>query len=93
MFSYPTKATCIDLIVTNRPKYSQDTVVIEIGLSDFNKMSAAVMKMYYTKQKPSIVQYRKFKKFCNDSNFCKDIELNLPKLRNQQNVPFQILKE
>ena len=45
MFSYPTKATCIDLIVTNRPKYSQDTVVIETGLSDFNKMSAAVMKM------------------------------------------------
>ena len=50
------------------------------------------MKMYYTKQKPSIVRYRKFKNFCNDS-FIKDIELLLSKLCNQQNVPFKILKE
>ena len=50
------------------------------------------MKMYYTKQKPSIVRYREFKNFCNDS-FVKDIELLLSKLRNQQNVSFKILKE
>ena len=55
-------------------------------------MSATVMKMYYTKQKPSIVRYREFKNFCNDS-FVKDIELLLSKLRNQQNVSFKILKE
>ena len=35
-------------------------------------MSATVMKIYYTKQKPSIVRYCKFKNFCNDS-FIKDI--------------------
>ena len=55
-------------------------------------MSATVIKMHYTKQKFSIVHYRKFKKFCNDS-FIKDIELLLPKLYNQQNIPFRILKE
>ena len=38
-------------------------MVIGTGLSDFHKMSATVMKMYYTKQKPSFVHYRKFKTF------------------------------
>ena len=33
-FKNPTKPTCIDLIVTNRPKCIQDTMVIETGLSD-----------------------------------------------------------
>ena len=50
------------------------------------------MKMYYTKQKSSTVCYRKFKNFCNDA-FIKDVEFFLPKLCNQQNVPFKILKE
>ena len=55
-------------------------------------MSVTVMNMYYAKQKPSIVHYRKFKNFCNDS-FIKDTELLLSKLCDQQNVPFKILKE
>ena len=46
-------------------------MVIETGLLDFHKMSATVMKIYYTKQKPSLVHYRKFKNFCNNS-FIKD---------------------
>ena len=77
------KTTCIDLIITNRPKCFQDSVVIETGLSDFHNMTAKVMEMYYTKQKPSIVRYRQFKNFCNDS-VIKDIELLLSKLCNQQ---------
>ena len=67
-------------------------MVFETGLSDFHKMSAAVMKMYYAKQKPSTVHYRKFKNFCNDP-FIKDTELLLTKLCDQQNVPFKILKQ
>ena len=39
-FKNPTKPSCIDLIVTNRPKCFQDTIVIETGLTDFHKMSA-----------------------------------------------------
>ena len=60
-FKNPTKPTCIDLIVTNRPKFFKDTVVLETKLSDFHNMGATVMKMYYTNQKPSIVQYRNSK--------------------------------
>ena len=91
-FQNPTIPTCIDLIITNRPKCFDDTVVFETALSDFHKMSVTVMKMYHAKQKPSIVHYRKFKNFCNDS-FIKDMELLLSKLCDQQNVPFKILKE
>ena len=54
-------------------------------------MGVTVMKMYYAKQKASIVHYPKFKNFCNDS-FIKDTELLLSKLCDQQNVPFKILK-
>ena len=50
------------------------------------------MKMYYVKQKPSIIHYHKFKNFCKDS-FIKDRELLLWKLYDQQVVPFKILKE
>ena len=45
-FKNPTKPTCIDLIVTNKSKFFQDTMVIETTLSYFHKMSARVMKMY-----------------------------------------------
>ena len=51
-------------------------MVFETGLSDFDKMSVTVMKMYYAKQKPSVVHYRKCKNFGNDF-FIKDTELFL----------------
>ena len=66
-------------------------MVFKTGLSDFHKMSVTVIKMYYAKQKPSIVHYPKFKNFCNDS-FIKHAELLLSKLCDQQIVPFKILK-
>ena len=93
-FINTTKPTCIDLIVTNRPKCFQDTLVTETGLSGFHKMSAAVKKMCYTKQKPSIVHYGRFKNFCNDS-FIEDMEMLfvINKLCNQQRIPFKILIE
>ena len=65
--------SCIDLLITNRLKSFQNSVVIETGLSDFHKMCITVMKMYYSKQKPSIIHYRKFKGFNNDS-FIKDLQ-------------------
>ena len=33
-------------------------MVIETELSNFRKMSITAMKMYYSKQKPSIIHYR-----------------------------------
>ena len=36
---------CMDLIITNRPKSFQNSMVIETGLSDFHKMCITLMKM------------------------------------------------
>ena len=66
-FKNPINPTCIELIITNRPKSFQESEVIETGLSDFHKMSLTVMKVFYNKQKPKIIQYRKYKGFSNET--------------------------
>ena len=78
-----------DLIILDRPKSFQNSMGIEIGLSDFHKKCATVMKMYYSKQKP-IIHYCKFKDFNNDS-FVVDIETLLTKPFNEEASPFQAL--
>ena len=50
------------------------------------------MKMYYSKQKPTIIHYRKFKDFNNDS-FIKDLQTPLTKSFNEEAIPFQSLRE
>ena len=52
-------------MITNRPKSFQNSEVIETGLSDFHKMSLTVTKVFYSKQKLKIIQYRKNKDFSN----------------------------
>ena len=71
-FKNPENPTCIDLILTNRPRSFQDSTVVETGLSDFHKMRVTVMKMYHCKQRPSVITYRKFKNFSN-IEFMKDL--------------------
>ena len=46
------------------------------------------MKMYYSKQKPSIINYRKFKDFNNDS-FVKDLQSLLTKSFNEEAILVQ----
>ena len=67
-------------------------MVIETGLSDFHKICITVMKMCYSKQKPSIIHYRKFKDFNNDA-FIKDLKTLLSKSFNEETIPFQALRE
>ena len=55
----PSKSTCIDLILTNRPKFFQNTTVIETGLFDFHEMVVTIMKTSFRKLKPKIINYRK----------------------------------
>ena len=59
-FKNPINPTCIDLIITNRPKSFQDSEVIETALSDFRK---TFMKVFHNKQKPKVIQDRKYKDF------------------------------
>ena len=46
----PLKPSCIHLTIKNRPKSFQNFVTVETGLSDFHKMTLAIMKVFYKKQ-------------------------------------------
>ena len=65
-FKNPENPSCIDLFLTNRPRCFQNTVAVETGISDFHKMVVTVLKVFYKKQKPKIIQYRKYDNFNND---------------------------
>ena len=60
-------STCIDHILTNHPKSFHSSSVFETGLSDFHKLTLTVLKVFYAKHKPKIIQYRDFNHFDNAS--------------------------
>ena len=66
-YKNPQNSSCRDLILTNSPYRFQSSCVIEVGLSDFHKMTVSVMKTTYEKLKARIVNYRDYKNFCNDT--------------------------
>ena len=70
--------TCIDLILTNRPKSFQNTCVVETGLSDFHKLTTTVLKSNFSKQAPKIMYYRNYKNFKNKV-FRNDLLTNIGK--------------
>ena len=63
---------CIDLFITNSPMSFQNTKVLNIGCSDFHKMTVTVMKTTFIKLKPKKVTYRNYKGF-NENNFKKNL--------------------
>ena len=65
-FKNPENASCIDLIVTNSPQSFQNSNVFETGLSDFQKLTTTVLKQYFPKLKPKVVNYKNYRKFLND---------------------------
>ena len=54
-FKNPKKPSCINLFLTNRPRRFCYFHVIETGLSDFHMMTVSVMKMYYRRFPPQII--------------------------------------
>ena len=59
--------TSIDLILTNKPTYFQNSKVFETGISDFHLLTVTELKMSFQKLKPKIITYRDYKKFNNDT--------------------------
>ena len=51
-FKNPENPSCIDLILTNKPRFFLSTCVIETGLSDFHRMAVSVLKTHFRKQIP-----------------------------------------
>ena len=57
--------SCIDVMITNHNKCFQHSTTLETGLSDFHKMTITMMKLYFPKQRPKVIEYRNYKKFSN----------------------------
>ena len=53
-FKNPDKPSCIDLLLTNFPKSFLKSQTLETGLLDFHKLTLAVLKIHYKKQKPLV---------------------------------------
>ena len=66
-YKNPDKPTCIDHILTNHAKGFCYSKTIEMGLSDFHKLTISVLRSFFKKNEPKIIQYRDYKKFCNEA--------------------------
>ena len=78
-FKNPNNPSCIDLFLTNRSRYFQNTSTIETGISDFHKLVVTVLKMFYKMQKPKFIQCRNYKTF-NEQLFKIELDKELAKI-------------
>ena len=78
-FKNPTNPSCINLFVTNRSRYFQNTSRIEAGSLIFHKLVVTELKMLYKKQKPKVLQYRNYKTF-NEQLFRIELDKKLAKI-------------
>ena len=62
-FKNPERPTSIDVMLTNSYRSFQNSCAIETGLSDFHKMIVTILKTYFQKKEPKIIQYRDYKNF------------------------------
>ena len=75
-YKIPEEPSCIDLILTNRPRSFHGCHIIETGLSDFHEMTVIVMRMCFKKQGLRVLRYRDYKRF-NTQSFRQDVFANL----------------
>ena len=67
-FKNPENPKCIDHMLTNRPdRFQRTTYTVETGLSDFHKMTLAILKVYFKTLPPKIIKYRSYKNFQDES--------------------------
>ena len=65
-YKNPNKPTCIDLMLTNKPRFFKNSSLLETGLSDFHKIKLRVIRAYFVKQTPKVVYHLGCKKVSND---------------------------
>ena len=65
-YKNPNKPSCIDLILRKKLQSFQHSSVMETGLSDFHKMTVTVMKTFFEKLQPKLVNYKEYKYFETD---------------------------
>ena len=77
-YKNPNKPSCIDLMLTNKPRSFKHSCVIKTGLSDFHRMIVTVMKATFEKLQPRVVNYRDCMYF-EDCRFWADLLSELSK--------------
>ena len=78
-FKNPDNLKVIDLLLTNRPRSFCNSDTLETGLSDFHKLTLTVLKTYFKKQAPKMINYRNYKNFSNElfrSDLIKELSNN-----------------
>ena len=65
-FKNPDNAKVMDLLLTNRPRSFCNSDTLETGFSDFHKLTLTVLKTYFKKQTPKMMNYRNYKNFSNE---------------------------
>ena len=80
-------SSSIDIILTNKKHCFQNSMTIETGLSDFHKMTVTVMKRYFKKKDPIVIEYRDMKNF-DGMKFREDLRIELEKMEKVTIVDF-----
>ena len=75
-FKNPNNPSCIDLILTNKPRSFQHTTTFDIGLSDFHRMVLTSFKCIFDKREPKEVLYRDYKNF-NNIDFRRELKATI----------------
>ena len=65
--------TCIDLIITNRPKSHQFTGEYETGCSDHHLLIYTMLKAKFSRLPPKKIVYRDYTNF-NQNNYLKHLK-------------------
>ena len=78
-FKSPLHPSSIDLILTNKINYFQNSQTVATGLSDHHKLTVTVLKTFFKKQTPITVNYRDYKSF-DKSKFHTELKLKLAEM-------------
>ena len=78
----------MDLILTNHPKYFQNSGIYETVISDFHKITFTVLKTYFQKVKSRIIKYRDYKHFDNN-----DFRSELIRRLSSNNIQSEVLAD
>ena len=76
-FKNSEKSTTIDQILTNHTKCFQHSGVYEKDVSDFQRLTLTVLKVYYFKKNPKTIQQKDYKNFTKE-HFRSDFLRELP---------------
>ena len=90
-FKNPNNPSSIDIMLTNHKNSFHGSSTVETGLSDHHKMTVTVLKHYFNKKKPQIINYRCYKYF-DESKFRNELINNLQNF-NEGSMDYDKFKE